>query len=253
MPTTTARGAFPSPISSDPDNVPSDISTLANRIASVGALYASGTEAARTSTVTGTAWANAFYFATDTNVLWWYSGSAWTQYSPTTNFSTSLPTSPTPGEEVYLQAQESTVAVWHMKWDGLSWRFLGGNPITYETRNVGMGTAWSNFMNGGLPFTGTYNFRIDITFRSNTAGYENIYYYGLSSTNTISGPGEKAFAIVAPSSFNQGTMVSSTLYYAGFWTAQANFYTMARYYATGGYAPTVENAVIQITPRYLNR
>jgi hypothetical protein len=71
----TSRGAFPSPSAGAAADVPADLLALANRIAAVGALYGTGTVAARPAAASSNE--GTFYWATDTSLLYYSNGSAW--------------------------------------------------------------------------------------------------------------------------------------------------------------------------------
>lgn len=74
MPASTTRGALPYPLGTDPPDTDGDIKKLAERLAAVGALYAQGTASARPTAGT----AGRLYLATDTGVVSYDTGTAWT-------------------------------------------------------------------------------------------------------------------------------------------------------------------------------
>jgi hypothetical protein len=74
MPASTTRGALPYPLGTDPPDTDGDIRKLAERLAAVGALYLQDTASARPAAgVDGR-----LFLATDTGVVSYDTGSAWT-------------------------------------------------------------------------------------------------------------------------------------------------------------------------------
>lgn len=73
----TERGAFPYPELGDPDNVPTYMAGLANRLAAVGAIFAQGTTAARAGLTILHEDGGLFYWSTDDLILSYYDGDDW--------------------------------------------------------------------------------------------------------------------------------------------------------------------------------
>jgi hypothetical protein len=69
----TTRLTLPYPAATDPDDVPTDMQALANRVDTTAAMFAQGTAASRpTAGIQGR-----YYFATDTRVLSYDDGTNW--------------------------------------------------------------------------------------------------------------------------------------------------------------------------------
>lgn len=75
---TTSRLALPYPVSTDPNNVPSDMLALGARLDLIGASYAAGVASARPAAGTQ----GRFYLATDTKVVSFDTGTAWVDMNP---------------------------------------------------------------------------------------------------------------------------------------------------------------------------
>jgi len=252
MPGITTRAALPYPLGTEPVGTSGSgaqqIQDLATSVDSSFAMYAQGANASKPAAGKQ----GRIYKSTDQAILDYDNGTSWETYRAATPFVSTLPTSPATGQEVYLEPQSSTDAIWHMAWNGSQWVFLGGNPAVYSLgATVASAGGWGNFLNATIPFTGSYYFAIDIVFQS-TSPYTLIYYYGYSRTNTSGGPTLKQFTAPGGSTVSTGVDATPTLLDTSTWTAGDVFYVMSKYYATGGTAPNIVDARVRITPQYLS-
>lgn len=100
---------------------------------------------------------NSFYYATDTNVLYFSNGIAWTQISTpggAQTYGTSLPGSPTDGQ-VHVLVDSATASTWQwtMRYNSAratnKWECIGSVPMTATSDGsagaAGASTVWTNY------------------------------------------------------------------------------------------------------------
>lgn len=141
----TARLALPYPVPADSADVPRDISALTSALDPKAAIFAQGLASARPAAGTQ----GRLYFATDTGVLSYDTGAAWTAVSipggATTVVTGALPSTPIDGQEIYYFPSGSD-SLWYLRHnsgyqDGYPWQFVGGAPLNAE---VVPACSWSS-------------------------------------------------------------------------------------------------------------
>lgn len=182
MPSTTSRGAFPYPLGSDAPatlGVNTAIQNLATQAATVGALYAQGTHAARPAAASSNA--GTLYWETDTGHLFYSNGTTWRQADMYVDLvATTWPTSPVIGQRItQLIATASARTYWDFTYDSTpsdayKWAFVGGHPLWAEgTSGTFTGDGTDKAPTGQpsitLPFAGIWRLAFKAQIQSGTA------------------------------------------------------------------------------------
>lgn len=113
------------------------------------------------------------------------------------SYVTTLPTSPIDGQEIYFEADDTTSAIWHLRYRGAQnrWEYMGGNSVadlTYAADDTTVSTAGGTTYAGTTTasvttpsFTGSCSYLIDIfaQFGSSAATNEVFVSFKKGSTN----------------------------------------------------------------------
>ena len=195
MPATTSRLALPYPIATDPADVPADMLALANKLDPATSVFGQGLASARPAAAV----AGRFYYATDTGALTWDTGTAWKLVGgasgATPPLVSSLPASPTDGQEVYFLADATRGIVWHLRYRSASasaykWECVGGPPLqaTSSTTETTTSTAYVDVSSGPTvtpPLAGEYDVQLNMAFRHSLNG--GLANYTVRFNNTDQG------------------------------------------------------------------
>jgi len=114
------------------------------------------------------------YYDTASNRLLWWNGTVWVPaMGATPGTVTSLPSSPTDGQEVYYVADATNGVVWHLRYragssSSYKWEFVGGAELRAEVatgETVAVGASYIDFATVGptvtAPLAGDYNIRLE--------------------------------------------------------------------------------------------
>jgi hypothetical protein len=128
------------------------------------------------------------------DVIRW-NGSTWDKVGPytqmaTPTYTTTIPSSPNNGDEIYYQADSTNSVVWHLRYNAglgaFKWEFLGGSELFVDFDSLGSGSTdgtWYTVTSKTIPLAGDY----DVGF----GGYIGASSPGGSAIGTfgITGPG----------------------------------------------------------------
>lgn len=211
MPGTTSRGAFPYPVGSDAPatlGVNTAIQNLANQAATVNALYAQGTHAARPAAASSNA--GSLYWETDTNHLFYSNGSLWRPADAITDINAaSWPSGPVAGQRILqVIATASVRAYWEFTYDAslgdaYKWAFVGGHPIWAEgTSGTFTGDGTDKTPAGQpsitLPFAGIWRIAFKAQIQSGSATWVRARLRRSSSSYTAAEAANVANRLITP-------------------------------------------------------
>jgi hypothetical protein len=146
---------------------------------------------------------NSFYYSTDTNILSFSNGVAWTQISTpggAESFGTSLPSSPADGQRhVLVDSTSNPSYQWLMRYNSAEatykWECIGGSfyAVSVETEEApGSSGAWVNLATGGPSLTTPYSGDWDVLATCNlvnSAGSSQALRMGITSGDTTPSTG----------------------------------------------------------------
>lgn len=145
-PPTTPRLGIARFATTDPDQVPTDLNTVSDRIDVIAGRFESGLLASRPSTGAGAGIADRFYYATDEGVLYRDAGGAsptWSAVNPRSIPTvTSLPASPYDGQIIDYLADSTLGIVWRFRYrtaslSSFKWEAVGEQkPLRPSTARV---------------------------------------------------------------------------------------------------------------------
>jgi len=128
------------------------------------------------------------YYNSNSNALRFCQNGAWTGLgSSTPSYVSSLPGSPSNGQEIYYQADATNGVIWHLRYNSTStkWEYLGGGSMTATVSGT-LSTSSTSFVNISgpsitLPLNGDYiiSAGTHATFGANAA---QIYIGGVQQT-----------------------------------------------------------------------
>lgn len=192
MTLTTPRYVLHYPQSTDPDNVPSDMLSLATDLDNKMVGYSQGTLASRPAAgVTGRS-----YRATDTGFTYMDIGTAWiisarpiADGAGVLAYNAAWPATPFDGQETDRYSDAGGTEIWRFRFNnagpaGKKWTFIGGSPLTINQLAYGSVPATINGIGGvtwissGSTFTPGVSGDFDIAFLmygANTGGSQHLY------------------------------------------------------------------------------
>ena len=206
-------------MATDPADVPADMLALANVLDPKTAVFVQGTAAPRPAAGT----AGRVYYATDTGVLSYDTGSAWLTVAGTAPpgappIVTVLPDSPVDGAEVYFDAGGGVH--WHLRYsaaqntaDGYGWVYVGGPALRSEQpgsrRRVGqcehLGKPHAGASTIPVPLGGYYDVEFGAVVSMNAAGpvFAGVQINGTDPNVTTAFDGRATHQVGAPSNAAQ--------------------------------------------------